>query len=79
MLAAVAGAIALTADAGVRLGTPFSDHMVLQRDQPLRIWGKAPAGSSVSVSFGGRTAQGVFESGSDMPCGEDGDLFSIWF
>lgn len=36
-----------------RLARVFSDHMVLQRDQPIRVWGRAPAGSVVSVSLAG--------------------------
>ncbi len=31
------------------LGWPFTDHMVLQREQPNTIWGTAPPGASVSV------------------------------
>ena len=38
---------------------PFNDHMVLQRDQPLRVWGRAAAGADVSVSAAGRTATGT--------------------
>ena len=33
----------------------FNDNMVLQRDQPLKIWGSASKGESVQVSFHGQT------------------------
>ena len=39
----------------VRLGSPFSDGMVLQRERPVPVWGKADPGEKVSVSFGGQT------------------------
>ncbi len=32
----------------------FSDHMVLQRDRPIRIWGTAPAGEQLRVSMENR-------------------------
>jgi sialate O-acetylesterase len=32
----------------------FQSNMVLQRDKPLSIWGWAPAGEEVTVSFGGQ-------------------------
>ena len=32
-----AGMTALSANAGVKLGLPFSDHMVLQRDKPVAV------------------------------------------
>ncbi|MHC4879102.1 MAG: sialate O-acetylesterase family protein [Planctomycetota bacterium] len=35
----------------------FSDHMVLQRERPALIWGKADAGAKVSVSFKGTSSQ----------------------
>ena len=38
--------------AEVRLGTPFQDHAVLQRDRPVRIWGWARPGESVRVTLG---------------------------
>ena len=34
----------------------FQDHAVLQRDQPLRIWGEAAPGDTVRVSIAGRRA-----------------------
>ena len=30
----------------------FTDHMVLQREKPITVWGTAPAGGEVSVSLG---------------------------
>lgn len=41
--------------AAVRLGSPFADGMVLQRERPVPVWGKADPGERVSVSFGGQT------------------------
>jgi len=37
----------------------FSDHMVLQRERPLPVWGTAPAGEKVTVSFSGETATAI--------------------
>lgn len=31
----------------------FSDHMVLQRDMPVPVWGTAGAGDTVTIAFGG--------------------------
>ena len=36
----------------------FSDHMVLQRDAAVPIWGKADAGAAVSVAFAGQSVKG---------------------
>ena len=30
----------------------FSDHMVLQREKPINIWGTASAGERISVTLG---------------------------
>ena len=35
----------------LRMATPFGDHMVLQRDLPVNVWGTAPAGADVSVTI----------------------------
>ena len=34
----------------------FRSHMVIQREEPITIWGWAPGGTAVEVSFGGKTA-----------------------
>lgn len=41
----------------VRLGAPFTDGAVLQRDRPIPVWGEAAAGETVRVSFGGQTVE----------------------
>ncbi|MHC5538209.1 sialate O-acetylesterase, partial [Singulisphaera rosea] len=41
--------------AGIQLGAPFGDHMVVQRDRPIRVWGQAANGASVEVRLGTRT------------------------
>ncbi len=40
------------ASADVKLPAVFSDHMVLQQQIPLRIWGWAAAGEMVTISIG---------------------------
>ena len=41
--------------AELRLGSPFSDHMVLQREKPVAVWGWAEAGELVTVTFADRS------------------------
>ena len=55
MLSALCALLATSAFADVSLNRIFSDHMVLQRDRVVPVWGKAAPGESVSVRFGGRT------------------------
>lgn len=47
----IAGLFAGQLHAQTRLNGIFGDSMVLQRDAPLRIWGKASAGESITVKF----------------------------
>lgn len=51
------------ARAEVRLPGVFGDHMVLQRDRPVRVWGWAEAGEQVTVSID--TARGQATAGKD--------------
>ena len=48
-------ALSLTATAAVQLPNLFSDHAVLQRDRPVRVWGWGQAGENVTVRFHGQT------------------------
>lgn len=49
-------ALASALHAEVILPSLFSDGMILQRGQPIRIWGKADAGERIVVSFADQTA-----------------------
>lgn len=48
--------LAATAQADVRLAEVFGEHMVLQRDRPLNLWGQATPGQTLAVEFAGRKA-----------------------
>ncbi|MFS2017948.1 sialate O-acetylesterase [Massilia sp. CT11-108] len=48
--------------ADLGLARIFADHAVLQRDQPIAVWGTAGAGSKVSVTLGGRTVTGTADA-----------------
>ncbi len=47
----------LSSLSALELSTIFSDHMVLQRGKPIRVWGKGKPGAQVTVSLG--TNQGL--------------------
>ena len=49
-------------EAQVRLPSVFSNHMVLQRDRPLPVWGWATPGEEVRVTFDDQTKQAVADS-----------------
>lgn len=44
---------------GLQLSEIYTDHMVLQREQPVRIEGKANAGEKVTVTFAGQKLKAV--------------------
>ena len=65
--------------ADIRPASPFTDHMVLQRDQPVPVWGTADAGTKVTITFGGQqkdavtTAEGTWRIDLDpMPAAATG-------
>jgi len=45
--------------AELELASLFTDHMVLQRQQPVPVWGWAASGSKVEVAFAGQRKQAV--------------------
>ncbi|MBI5801576.1 MAG: sialate O-acetylesterase [Verrucomicrobia bacterium] len=57
LLALLAGLAAVTAHADVRLPAIFNDHMVLQRDQKVPVWGWADEGELVIVQFRDQVVQ----------------------
>ncbi len=63
----IAAAFALAAQAQAQAAEPvfgslFTDHAVLQRDQPITIWGKAAPSAGVTVSLGQATLQGAADA-----------------
>lgn len=46
--------LAPASHAAVKLPSVFTDHMVLQRDKPAPVWGKAAPGEEVTVEFAGQ-------------------------
>jgi sialate O-acetylesterase len=48
-----------SAAAEVRLATIFSEHMVLQRERELPVWGWATPGERVQVAFGHSAAEAI--------------------
>lgn len=57
------GLLAVPAAQAVELPRIFADGMVVQRDQPVRVWGEAAPGARVHVSFAGRDA--TAQAGAD--------------
>ncbi|MCX6879893.1 MAG: sialate O-acetylesterase [Verrucomicrobia bacterium] len=55
LLLATAIGTTLPVAADVRLPKIFTDNMMLQRGQPVRVWGWAEAGEAVSVAMAGKT------------------------
>jgi len=53
-LAAISAMTYTMAEAEVVPARLFQDGMVLQRNQPIKVWGKADGGEKVSVSFKGK-------------------------
>ncbi len=57
IMTSLAAACALPLFAKIELATPFSDGVVLQRERPVPVWGKAAPGKKVVVSFAGATVE----------------------
>ena len=45
--------------AELKLAPVLADHMVLQRDKPVAVWGWADAGETVTVSFSGQSKSAI--------------------
>ncbi len=54
--------------AELRLSPPFTDHMVLQRDMPVSVWGVADAGADVSVMFADQTVSTTADADGAWRC-----------
>ena len=57
LLTVLAGLTAFSAQADVKLPLIFGDHMILQRDQKVPVWGWADDGEKVTVEFAGEKVE----------------------
>jgi len=80
----VAGAMVLASlplQAQVVLPKLFTDHMVLQRDAPVHVWGWARQGQTVTVGFRGKSESGTADSAGrwdvNLPPGPAGGPFTL--
>ncbi|MDF7825444.1 sialate O-acetylesterase [Pontiellaceae bacterium B12227] len=46
--------VPIPTSAALKVGSLFAEHMVLQRDMPVPVWGTADAGSKIIVEFAGQ-------------------------
>jgi sialate O-acetylesterase len=79
-------ATALTALAGVASAAPllapvFTDHAVLQRGQPIRVWGAAKADEAVELSLGEAKASATADAqgrwSATLPAREPGEALTL--
>ena len=66
---------------GLRLSRLFADHMVVQRDRPITVWGWAHPGATITVEFRGkRSSTRASESGDwrlAMPASRPGGPYTL--
>ena len=55
--------LARPAFAEVKVAAVFSDHMVLQRDMPIPLWGTASPGEKVTVEVAGQSRSTTTDAG----------------
>ena len=55
-------ASAISLHAEVKLASPFTDHMVLQREMKVPVWGIADPGEKVTVAFAGQTVSSTADA-----------------
>jgi sialate O-acetylesterase len=60
------GVVAGLAGAEIQLAPVFSDHMVLQRGMPVKVFGKTEPGSLIEVKFGPQTQSAQSDTGGNF-------------
>jgi sialate O-acetylesterase len=65
--------LAPIAQAELKVANVFSDHMVLQQEMPIRVWGWAKPGDSVTVRL--YTQEGSAVAGASHAAGDNGRWF----
>ena len=70
ILATILLLIGLTAEVQAELRTAgvFTDHMVLQREMPVAVWGWAEPGEAITVSLAGQSCKTTADSDGKWSC-----------
>ncbi|WP_425997544.1 sialate O-acetylesterase [Caulobacter sp. DWR1-3-2b1] len=81
LLAAVFAGLATAASAQSLLAPVFSDHAVLQRSQPIRVWGLVQPNAGVEVELSGATISAVADTQGRwsvaLPAREPGEVLTL--
>jgi len=81
LIASALSALASGASAQALLAPVFSDHAVLQRGQPIRVWGQVKPGAAVAIDLSGQTATATADAdgrwSAALPAREPGPALSL--
>ena len=81
LLTAVFAALATAASAAPLLAPVFSDHAVLQRGQPIRVWGVTQPNAAVAIDLSGANASATADAqgrwSAALPAREPGAPLSL--
>ncbi len=81
LLTAAFAALATAASAAPLLAPVFSDHAVLQRGQPIRVWGAAQPGAGVDIDLSGATISATADArgrwSAALPAREPGEALTL--
>jgi len=81
LIATALSALASGASAQALLAPVFSDHAVLQRGQPIRVWGQVQPGAAVAIDLAGQTATATADAegrwSAALPAREPGPALSL--
>ena len=69
---------AQAADEAPLMSAIFADHMVLQRDRPIEVWGRAGAGEQVSVNLGNATRATQADAAGRQQQVDDVRIGDVW-
>ncbi len=57
--------ISIAASAQLKVANVFGDHMVLQRDKPIKIWGWNNSGENVIINFNGQSQVAITDKNGE--------------
>lgn len=74
----------LAAPGSLELAAPYTDHMILQRDKPVAVWGLAAPGDHITVEFAGQKKSTTADARGDwwlkldpLPASAEGREFKV--